>query len=1112
MDDFSKSGKVEFPVIGMNCGGCAKKVKRHLEEVDGVVNADVSHESKNAVVEFDPGKTDVEALKSVVTGLDYKVEWPESEQAEFGVYGMTCGGCSGKVQKALAAAEGVISADVSHEEDKATVVFDPSKTDIGALKAIAVETGYALEPKVEGAETVDFDVYGMTCGGCSGKVKKALEAVDGVISADISHEEDKATIEYDPAKTGPEALKAVVVETGYTLEPKAKEAPASETAEFGVYGMTCGHCSGTVTEALEAVDGVTRADVSHEEDKATVEFDPSKTGIGALKAAVVEAGYALEPTEEPAEDPAGETAAPEIKFAEGYKINITGMTCSSCAGRIETALNEAEGIEEASVNLALENATINYDPAKISAEEIKKIVADTGYGAEEVKKPGAGGHATLDITGMTCSSCSGRIETALNAAPGVSSATVNLAIENATIDFDPTVTSAAALVKVVEEAGYGARIKDESDDDGAEEKERLKKMRYLLIFSALLTAPLVAQMISVFLNLGFHLKPWMEVVLATPVQFYVGARYYVGAWHAFKAKAGNMDMLVAIGTTAAYFYSLWLVYTLGSAAQGALYFEASTVVITLVLAGKYMENSAKRSASSALRQLLGLRPTSATILTADGEVVTPIDQVKIGDVALLRPGGRVPVDGVIIEGESELDEALITGESMPVLRRVGDEVIAGAINGGGVLKIETTRVGEDTTLAKVASMVESAQVGKAPIQKLVDQISAIFVPTIIVIAIVTFIVWMMTGASFETSIVAMISVLVIACPCALGLATPTALVAGTGSGAKAGILIRDIETLERAKTIDAVVFDKTGTLTEGKPTVAAIRAFEGDEESLLALGAAAQSGSEHPLGKAIVAEAEARGITPPAAKDARATAGEGIEVSVDGETIRMGRGRFAVADMDPAQEKLALDMREGGRTVVWLSKGGRAVGLVAYTDPIRPEAKAAVAQLHKRGVEAYLMTGDNAETAAKVAAELGIDKVIADMRPEDKAREVKALQEGGKHVAMVGDGVNDAPALAEATLGIAMGGGADVAIETAGFVLMRNDPQLVAAALDVSAKTATKIKQNLFWAFAYNTVGIPVAALGFLNPAVAGAAMAFSSVFVVTNSLLLKRWKPEVGK
>ncbi len=961
MDDFSKSGKVEFPVIGMSCGGCAKKVKRHLEEVDGVVNADVDHNTSAAIVEFDPSKTNIDALKAVVTGLEYKVEWP-----------------------------------------------------------------------------------------------------------------------------------------------------AAETAEFGVYGMTCGHCSGKVTEALQAIDGVTKADVSHEDDKAVVAFDPAKTTTEALKAAVVEAGYALTPDAEPA-DPT--PAEPEIKFAEGFKINITGMTCSSCAGRIETALNEAEGIDTASVNLALENATISYDPAKISAEDIKKIVADTGYGAEEVKKPGTAGKATLDITGMTCSSCSGRIETALNAAAGVTDATVNLAIESATISFDPTITSAAALVKVVEEAGYGAKIKDESgDDDGAAEKARLKKMRNILLFSSLLTAPLVLQMVSTFLNLGFHVKPWMEIVLATPVQFYVGSRYYIGAWHALKAKAGNMDMLVAIGTTAAYFYSLWLVYSLGDAAQGLLYFEASTVVITLVLAGKYMENSAKRSASSALRQLLGLRPTSATILTEAGEVVTAIDQVKIGDVALLRPGGRVPVDGVIIEGESELDEALITGESMPVLRRVGDEVIAGAINGGGVLKIKTTRVGEDTTLAKVANMVESAQVGKAPIQKLVDRISAIFVPTIIVIAIVTFAVWMATGASFETSIVAMISVLVIACPCALGLATPTALVAGTGSGAKAGILIRDIETLERAKTIDAVVFDKTGTLTEGKPTVAAIHAFEGDEASLLALGAAAQSGSEHPLGKAIVSEAEAREITPHAATNAKATAGEGIEVTVDGETIRMGRGRFAVATMDPAQEKLALEMREGGRTVVWLSKAGKAIGLVAYTDPVRPEAKAAVEQLHKRGVEAYLMTGDNAETATKVAAELGIDKVIADMRPEDKAREVKALQSGGKHVAMVGDGVNDAPALAEATLGIAMGGGADVAIETAGFVLMRNDPRLVAAALDVSAKTASKIRQNLFWAFAYNVVGIPIAAFGYLNPAVAGAAMAFSSVFVVSNSLLLKRWKPEVGK
>lgn len=796
---------------------------------------------------------------------------------------------------------------------------------------------------------------------------------------------------------------------------------------------------------------------------------------------------------------------------------VIGMSCGGCAKKVKRHLEDVDGVVSADVSHEAAEAVVEYDPSKTNIEALKTVVVKTGYVlAPTVEKlpplekanPKSGEVFKMGITGMTCASCSGRVETALQAADGVSDATVNLAIEQATVRFDPAITTAATLIKVVEDAGYGAETKDEKPEEGA----ALKRERLTLIISAVLTAPLLAQMVSMVLGLSFHLLPWIELALATPVQFLIGSRYYIGAWHALKARAGNMDMLVAIGTSAAYFYSLWLVLSLGGAAKGLLYFEASSVVITLILAGKYMESRAKRSASSALRQLMGLRPTSALIISDKGEKPTPIEDVKIGDVALLRPGGRVPVDGVIIEGESELDEALITGESMPVLRCVGDAVIAGAINGGGVLKIKTTRVGQDTTLAKVAGMVESAQVGKAPIQKLVDRISAIFVPLIVLIALLTFGAWLATGASFETAIVAMISVLVIACPCALGLATPTALVAGTGAGAKAGILIRDIETLERAKSIDVVVFDKTGTLTEGKPTVAEIRPFEGTEASLLALGAAVQSGSEHPLGKAIVVAAKARGIAPLEASNAKATAGEGIEVTVAGKTIRMGRGRFAVANMDPSQTAIALKMREGGRTVVWLSEAGKTIGLVAYTDPVRPEAKRAVAQLHKRGVKAYLMTGDNAETAAKVAAELSIDKVVADMRPEDKAREVKALQAAGKRVAMVGDGVNDAPALAEATLGIAMGGGADVAIETAGFVLMRNDPRLVAAALDVSAKTAQKIRQNLFWAFAYNVVGIPIAALGYLNPAVAGAAMAFSSVFVVSNSLLLKRWKPEVGK
>ena len=803
----------------------------------------------------------------------------------------------------------------------------------------------------------------------------------------------------------------------------------SSKVEIPVFGMSCGGCAKKVTRHLEAVEGVVGAEVSHETANAVVRFNPLKTDVLALERTVTGLGYTL---------------SPDV-------------------------------------------------PEEIQAEELP---------ASTLEK------LQFDIIGMTCASCAGRIESNLRAAPGVAMATVNLAIETATIDFDPTLTNAKALEQVVEGAGFGAALKGVAQNDG---EASLKSQRHLLMFSAILTLPLLLQMLSMILGLGFHLNPWLELALATPVQFFVGARFYIGAWHALRAKAGNMDMLVAIGTSAAYFFSLWLVLRLGAEAKGLLYFEASMVVITLILAGKYMESRAKRSASSALRQLLDLRPVSATLLTAKGEVVTPIEDVHVGDVALLRPGGRVPVDGRIVEGESELNEALITGESMPVLRKVGDEVIAGAINGGGVLHIKTTRVGADTTLAKVAHMVEAAQGGKAPIQKLVDRISAIFVPVIIAIALLTFGGWMLTGASFETSLVAMISVLVIACPCALGLATPTALVAGTGAGAKAGILIRDIETLERAKSIDAVVFDKTGTLTMGKPVVAEIKVFEGQEAELLALAAAVQAGSEHPLGKAIVAEAEVRGLTTPEVKNTQATAGEGIEADMNGEQVRMGRGRFVVAELEPAHEALAQAMRSGGRTVVWLGKAGKAMGLVSFTDPVRPEAAAAVKQLHQRGVAAYLMTGDNAETAAKVAQELGIDKVMADMRPEDKAREVAALQAKGQHVAMVGDGVNDAPALAEATLGIAMGSGADVAIETAGFVLMRNDPRLVAAALDISAKTAQKIRQNLFWAFAYNVVGIPIAVLGYLNPAVASAAMAFSSVFVVSNALLLKRWKPEVS-
>ncbi len=788
-------------------------------------------------------------------------------------------------------------------------------------------------------------------------------------------------------------------------------------------------------------------------------------------------------------------------------MDVAGMTCASCSARVEKALAGIAGIGSSSVNLVLENASVRFDPNITTAQEIAKTVTDAGYPAT-LHQPDVD-TLKFDISGMTCSSCSGRVETALNDAKGVVRANVNLALETATVEINPTETDAAAIAKVVEGAGYTASLKADLPSKDQDEAA-LKREKWELIAAIVLSLPLLGQMFSMISELGYHLTPYQELALATPVQFIIGRRFYIGSYKALRNGAANMDVLVALGTSAAFFYSLWRVMTMGMGAMGLLYFEVAAIVITLILVGKFMESRAKRSASAALRELLGLRPSVATVLKNGEEIETPIEAVRINDIVLLKPGGRVPVDGQIVSGESELDESLITGESMPVLRKPEDQVIAGAINGGGVLQIKTLKVGADTTLARVAAMVEEAQVGKAPIQKLVDRISAIFVPIIVVIAIVTYSAWILSGSTVETALVATISVLVIACPCALGLATPTALVAGTGAGAREGILIRDIITLERARGIDTVVFDKTGTLTMGKPKVVDMKSFDLPEKEFLALAAQVQSGTEHPLGVAVLTAARERGIDIKKPGQTRATAGEGIQAEIDDVDFRMGRARFVSDDTTEEQRELAIKMRQGGRTVIWLAKAGKVLGLIALADTIRPESAEAVAMLHKRGVKTVLMTGDNPETAAVVAKQAGIDDIIADMRPEDKAAEIAKLSKAGRHVAMVGDGVNDAPALALADLGIAMGGGADVAVETAGFILMRPDPRLVAAALDVAGVTARKIRQNLFWAFAYNVVCIPVAAMGFLNPAIAGAVMAFSSVFVVSNSLLLKRWKAGV--
>jgi len=912
------------------------------------------------------------------------------------------------------------------------------------MTEVATQPQTADRPGRAGIDTIELAVAGMTCGGCAGRVTKALESVPGVASAAVDHTAGHAMV---VGTAAPESLIAAVSEAGY-------QANLPGAIEFAVTGMTCGNCAERVTKALESVPGVASVAVDHTAGRAMV---TGSAASGSLIAAVTGAGYQAQPwVGGPA--PAMETA-PKPKPA------------------LEAPLE---------------------------------------------------GAATLDfaIDGMTCASCVYRVEKALQAVPGVTDATVNLATQRARVEWragasDETAPGEAALVGAVEAAGYGARRAEPTVDVEAEERAHAAALRRDLIVlgaAIALTLPLVAQMVLPFVGVDVMLPPLVQFALATPVQFWAGLRFYKAAWPALKAGTGNMDLLVALGTSAAYGLSAVLTLAMGaemwSAGAAELYFEASAAVITLVLLGRVLETRAKRKTSAAIRALMQLRPETARV-ERDGKVVeVALDELRAGDVTVIRPGERVPADGDILSGDSQVDESLLTGESMPVDKHPGDRVTGGSINGAGLLRVAVTAVGAESMLAKIIDLVQSAQASKPPVQRLVDRISAIFVPVVVAIALITFITWLALGAELSTALLNAVAVLVIACPCALGLATPTALMTGTGIAARRGILIKDAEALERARDLTTVVFDKTGTLTRGRPGLREILHVDGvAEETLLESAAAAQQGSEHPLARAVLERAEADGLTLAPVQDFEALTGRGIAARVGDRRLRIGSRRLMAeigVETGPLESR-AEDLERQGLSVIWIAELGepaRLLGAMALGDTIKPGAKEAVAGLHRLGIETVLLTGDNRRVAEAVAAELGIDRVLAEVLPGDKAAEVQRLRAAGKGVAMVGDGVNDAPALAAADIGIAMGNGSDVAMHTAGVTLMRGDPRLVVEAVALSRKTYSKIRQNLFWAFIYNAIGVPLAAIGLLSPVIAGAAMALSSVSVVTNSLALRRYDP----
>lgn len=812
---------------------------------------------------------------------------------------------------------------------------------------------------------------------------------------------------------------------------------------------------------------------------------------------------------------------------------ITGMTCAACSTRIEKGLSRMEGVQQASVNLAIEQASVTYDPKTISVNALRDKVEALGYGTVTES-------IDLDITGMTCAACSARIEKGLSRLPGVSRANVNLALETGHVEFAAGALKASDITAKIKQLGYGAELQQTQEETSSVRERELQRKKWKWMISALLSIPLLWAMVGHFSFTSWiwvpdlFMNPWFQLVLAAPVQFVIGWQFYVGAYKALRNGSANMDVLVALGTSAAFFYSLYLTLTSGmipstttmdhgemGTIAGAtmpsveLYYETSAILITLILLGKWFEAVAKGRSSQAIKSLIELAPREARVIRDGQEVLVPAAYVAVGDIVLVRPGDSIPVDGVVEEGQSSVDESMLSGESLPVDKKPGDAVTGATLNKNGALRLRATRVGSDTALSQIIKVVEQAQGSKAPIQRIADVISGIFVPIVVGIAALTFLIWYLFASpgDFAGSLEKAIAVLVIACPCALGLATPTSVMAGSGRAAEYGILFKGGEHLESAQQIQTVVLDKTGTVTQGKPVLTdVITAQDWTEAELLKWVGAAEQSSEHPLAEAIVAGIRDKGIVLSQSEQFENIPGYGVRARVQGQEILVGTRRLladAHVEVTEAAARQMNELEELGRTAMLIAVDGRWAGIVAVADTIKDTSREAIQRLQAMNIDVIMITGDNERTARAVADQAGIQHVLAEVLPEGKAAEVKKLQDSGLKVAMVGDGINDAPALATADIGMAIGTGTDVAMEAADITLMRGDLNSIADAIEMSRRTMGNIKQNLFWALGYNVIGIPIAAVGFLAPWLAGAAMAFSSVSVVLNSLRLQRLKLE---
>lgn len=796
-------------------------------------------------------------------------------------------------------------------------------------------------------------------------------------------------------------------------------------------------------------------------------------------------------------------------------LQITGMTCAACSARIEKVLAKMEGVKEVNVNLATETSAISFDPNLLSANDLREKIEKIGYGVTTRV-------SELMITGMTCAACSARIEKVLNKTEGVLNTNINLALESGTIEYSSSELSEKDLIAKIEKLGYGASPKEQHKQESEDPRQSaIKKQQFRFLAAAFLSLPLLWTMVAHFSFTSWMyipdilLNPWVQLALATPVQFIIGWQFYKGAYKALRNGSANMDVLVVLGTSAAYFYSLYESIVKSGhhhAEMPHLYFETSAILITLILLGKLFEAKAKGRTSDAIKKMIGLQPKTAIVIRNQKEVKVPLADVIVGDLIHVKPGERIPVDGEVLDGSSAVDESMLTGESVPVDKNPGDQVFGATINKNGALKMRAIKVGKDTTLSQIIRVVEQAQGSKAPIQRLADKISGVFVPIVVGIAVLTFIAWyfIVDRGNFTTALENMIAVLVIACPCALGLATPTSIMAGSGRAAEFGILFKGGEHLETAHQINTVLLDKTGTITNGKPILTDIIPIGNwEQEKLLKLIAAAEKPSEHPLAQAIVGAAHEHNLELTEAVDFQSTPGFGIRASVGQDKVLVGTRKWMTANqLDiTSTQPFMEDLEKEGKTAMIAAVNGNVAGIVAVADTIKETSRQAVQRLREMGIDVWMITGDNQSTAQTIAKQAGIQHVIAEVLPEGKANAIKKLQSEGRKVAMVGDGINDAPALALADIGIAIGTGTDIAIEAADITLMKGDLNGIADALYLSKQTMRNIKQNLFWAFGYNTLGIPVAFMGLLAPWLAGGAMAFSSVSVVLNALRLQRIK-----